>query len=76
MKGIFVGSLNEIESRLGNDFPGYEELRSAILRIGNDALRDMHLSMSAVNVEYIPDKIVATQRRTRQGEENGSKETS
>lgn len=55
IKSVFVGALREIETRLGKDFPAYEELRSAILRMGNNAVRDMHLAVDNVNVEYIPE---------------------
>jgi len=57
IKGVFVGALRAIETRLGNGFPQFEGLRSEILGIGNDAIRDMHSALDTVNVEYVPETV-------------------
>ena len=74
IKSVFVGALREIETHLGKGFSAYNDLRGAILRIGNDAVRDMHMAVDTVNVEYIPEQIITKDKEQRQGEENGSQE--
>lgn len=76
IKSVFVGALREVETHLGKGFPAYNDLRGAILRIGNDAIRDMHLAIDTVNVEYIPEQIITKDKESRQGEENGPQENS
>ena len=75
IKSVFVGALREVETRLGTNFPSYAELRGAILRMGNDAIRDMHLAIDTVNVEYIPEQIVTKDKDLRQGDGNGTEST-
>lgn len=76
IKSVFVGALREVETHLGKGFPAYNNLRGAILRIGNDAIRDMHLAIDTVNVEYIPEQMITRDKESRQGEEDGSQENS
>lgn len=55
---VFVESLKYIEIKFGTDFDGYEEIRSAILRIGNDAIRDMHTEIDNYKIERLPEIIL------------------
>ena len=55
IKSVFVGALRTIETHLGKGFPAFDSIRSEILGIGNDAVRDMHSAVDSVNVEYIPE---------------------
>jgi hypothetical protein len=55
MTHIFVTALECIEIRFGRDFEGYNELRSKILRVGNDSKRNLEQAIdSGFNVEKIP----------------------
>lgn len=39
IKAVYKTALDAIELRFGRDFEGFKELRKAILRSGNDAVR-------------------------------------
>lgn len=55
MKRVFVTALESIEIRFGRNFEGYEELRSKVLRTGNDAIRRMHENIEGnYNVQKVP----------------------
>lgn len=41
IKGVFTSCLEAIEIRFGDDFEGYRNLRARVLRVGNDAIRDI-----------------------------------
>jgi hypothetical protein len=87
IKKLFVGALRSVETRLGTGFEGFEGLRSEILRMGNDCIRNMHRYMDSVNVEFVPrtiikvsansgphDKIETEARDEGKEAENGSQE--
>ena len=57
VKSTFVGSLRTIETRLGRTFPAFDGIRSEILRIGNDSIRELHNILDRFNVEQVPDVI-------------------
>lgn len=55
MKRVFVTALESIEIRFGRNFEGYDELRSKVLRTGNDAIRKMHDNIDCnYNVQKVP----------------------
>lgn len=55
MKRVFVTALESIEIRFGRNFEGYDELRSKVLRTGNDAIRKMHDNIdSNYNIQKVP----------------------
>jgi len=58
IKKVFVGALGAIETRLGTGFESFELLRSDILRLGNDCIREMHKLLDRVNVEVIPRTLI------------------
>ncbi|MHA2111273.1 MAG: hypothetical protein ACXADW_11470 [Candidatus Hodarchaeales archaeon] len=59
IKKVFVTALKCIEIKFGKEFPGYEELRSEILREGNDAIRDLkELISKGYNIEEIPNEVL------------------
>lgn len=41
IKHVFKTCLKGIEIRFGDQFDGYEQLRSEILRVGNNAIREL-----------------------------------
>jgi hypothetical protein len=76
IKAVFVGSLRAVETRLGDDFPQYSGLRAEILRIGNDAVREMHKYLNKFNVEMIPEVVeFLLEEGTRQGVKRDGQET-
>lgn len=55
MTKVFVTALESIEIRFGSDFQGYNELRSKILRTGNDSVRTMQDNIDQnYNVQKVP----------------------
>lgn len=55
MKRVFVTALETIEIRFGRTFDGYDELRSKILRTGNDSIRKMQENVDVnYNIEKVP----------------------
>ena len=55
MKRVFVTALETVEIRFGRTFDGYDELRSKILRTGNDSIRKMQENVdSNYNVQKVP----------------------
>jgi hypothetical protein len=77
LKGVFTGALRAVETRLGKEFPQYSELRSEILRIGNDAIREMNKCVHHFNIEMIPDTLeIQVEQGSGQGvEKDGKKST-
>lgn len=56
IKSTYVGALKCIEIKFGTNFEGYEQIRREILRIGNDAIRDISSTIdSSFNIEQIPE---------------------
>lgn len=41
VKHVFKTSLKCIEIKFGNEFEGYDQMRSEILRVGNNAIREL-----------------------------------
>jgi hypothetical protein len=75
LKKVFTGALSSIEINLGTEFPQYQMLRSEILRIGNDAIRDMHQYLNKFNIEMIPEVVeVLLSEGKRQGVQNNGTE--
>lgn len=66
IKRTFVGCLNEVESELGISSDNsqnqevFKRIRSKILSIGNDQIRNMELELDKYNVEFIPYHITFT----------------
>lgn len=61
IKRIFVGCLDAVEKELGisstssgDDAEAFRKLRSKILSIGNDQIRNMETELERYNVEFIP----------------------
>ncbi len=55
MKRVFVTALEMVEIRFGRTFDGYEELRSKILRTGNDSIRKMQENINGnYNIQKVP----------------------
>lgn len=73
IKKVFVNSLKVIEIRFGKDFNGYVQLRSEILRTGNDAIRDIEdIIEQHFNIEEIPEVLTIKFKQGKaKGEENG-----
>ena len=56
IKDLFKTTLDMIELKFGKEFDGYTDMRSKILRTGNNAIRELEsLLESRFNVEMIPD---------------------
>jgi len=56
IKHVFVSALRCVEIKFGKDFEGYEAMRGEILRVGNDAIRNLHTMIDGkFNVEGIQD---------------------
>ena len=53
IKGVFTSCLEAIEIRFGDDFEGYKNLRARILRVGNDAIRDIQ---DSVDIKYTVER--------------------
>ena len=71
IRKVFVTCLNCIEMRFGKHFEGYEEIRANILRVGNDAVRDLRSKISEdFNIEAIPDKITVYFKGKDEGKED------
>ena len=69
--GLFKLCLDMAELKFGDDFEGYEEFRSKILRVGNDAIREFEESLdNNFNVEFVPDKLTVY---FKDGKNNGKK---
>ncbi len=41
IKEVFISALEAVEIRFGSDFEGYQNIRAKILRVGNDAIRNL-----------------------------------
>ena len=56
IKDLFKSTLDMIELKFGKDFNGYADLRSKILRTGNNAIRQLEgLVDDRFNIEMIPE---------------------
>jgi len=75
VKKVYVTALECIEMRFGKEFAGYMEMRSKILRCGNDATREIGEIIGEVyNVEKIPTLTIVntaqvTAKALKEGEE-------
>lgn len=58
VKFVFVNALELMEIKFGKNFDGYDELRAKILRVGNDAIRTIELTVDGYNVEKVPNTTV------------------
>jgi hypothetical protein len=70
---IFVQSLECVEIRFGREFDGYDEIRAKILRVGNNAKREVERIVDEqYNVEKVPHVTVVNTkgRQTEREEEN------
>lgn len=56
LKRTFVGALAAIEAELGAG-KSFARVRSQILSIGNDQIRNMEIELERYNVEFIPYQI-------------------
>ena len=60
IKHVFKTALRCIEIKFGNEFDGYEQMRSEILRAGNNAIRELReVTNEAFGIEddYEPTKV-------------------
>lgn len=53
LKEVFTAALEAIEIRFGTDFDGFKPLRAKILRVGNDAIRDLQ---DGIDTKYIVER--------------------
>ena len=75
MKKMFVTCLESIEIRFGREFQGYDELRSKVLRTGNDAIRKMEENIEGnYNVQKIPGCTVVPKEMSPAHTERGALE--
>lgn len=69
IKRTFVGCLDALEKELGIsdndrvDNEMFKRLRSKILSIGNDQIRNMELELEKYNIEFIPYHVTFTVER-------------
>lgn len=55
LKKTFVGCLDAIEVELGrDDYETFKKIRSKVLSIGNDQIRNMEAELEKYNIEFIP----------------------
>ena len=58
LKRTFVGALAAIEAELGPaETERFKRIRSQILSIGNDQIRNMETELERYNIEFIPYQI-------------------
>lgn len=58
LKRTFVGALDAVESELRPDEKErFKRIRSKILSIGNDQIRNMEIELERYNIEFIPYQI-------------------
>lgn len=63
---VFVTALECLEIKFGREFDGYDEIRSKILRTGNDAKRYLEELIDAkYNIEKVPDMTIVSARTER-----------
>jgi hypothetical protein len=56
IKSVFITALKCIEIRFGRNFDGFESIRSEILRMGNEAIRQSEVVIdNGYNVEIVPE---------------------
>lgn len=54
IKRTFVGALDAVEKELSDDKELFRRIRSKILSIGNDQIRNMEIELEKYNIEFIP----------------------
>jgi hypothetical protein len=58
LKCTFVGALAAVEQEIGStDKEMFKRIRSKILSIGNDQIRNMEIELERYNIEFIPYQI-------------------
>lgn len=65
IKHVFKTALRCIEIKFGDEFEGYEQMRSEILRVGNNAIREIRELMTDESGENLINK--KTEVRIRRG---------
>lgn len=60
IKRTFVGALDAVERDI-NDKELFKKIRSKILSIGNDQIRNMEIELDKYNVEFIPYQLTFKQ---------------
>jgi hypothetical protein len=79
IKSVFVGALKCVEIKFGKQFDGHDVIRREVLRLGNDAIRELHeIIDNHYNVEELPDVLTITptlfgSKGKRNGEDNEKK---
>ena len=59
LKRTFVGALDAVESELNaEEKERFRRIRSKILSIGNDQIRNMEIELERYNVEFIPYQLM------------------
>lgn len=62
IKRTFVEALSAIESELGpSEEERFRRIRSKILSVGNDQIRNMEVELERYNIEFIPYQITIMQ---------------
>lgn len=69
IKHVFKTSLKSIEIKFGDKFDGYDQMRAEILRVGNNAIRELK---ELVNDEFGIDEESLTKVRINKETNNGS----
>ncbi len=58
IKNVFFTSLRTIELAFGTDFDEYEKMRSEILRVGNNSIREIKELINAeFGIEEAPEQV-------------------
>ena len=60
IKRTFVGALDAVEKEI-DDKELFRKIRSRILSIGNDQIRNMEMELEKYNVEFIPYQVTFKQ---------------
>jgi hypothetical protein len=85
IKRTYITALECIEMRWGTEVEGYNEIRSKILRVGNDAVRKIQemvygavdvvdKAVDGYNVERIPQVTVVNTSTQEKGKEDGEEQ--
>ena len=60
IKRTFVGALDAVEKEV-DDRELFKKIRSRILSIGNDQIRNMEMELEKYNIEFIPYQVTFKQ---------------
>jgi len=67
IKNVFGTSLRTIEIAFGTDFDEYEKIRSEILRVGNNAIREIKELINAeFGIEEEPEEVKVRFKNSRE----------